>query len=117
VNEPAGVADDEWDFWDEVGLDCVSYNSRIDTDALAVLRLIAAKKGNGTIAAELGLPEQYVELLQSIFCSMGWCDYGTSPRTCFIDPTRDGAELIARLEKYMNDQWGELAVDAATQQG
>lgn len=96
----------EWDFWDdEAELHCVGYNSQIDEDMLAVLKGIAAKKFNSDIAAELGLPEQYVELMQSIFCSVGWAEYGTSPRGCWIDPTHDAGSLIAKYDAYVQKRW------------
>jgi glucan biosynthesis protein len=102
----ADMNEDEWHFWsDEAKLSCVGYSSRLDYDALNVLKGIAEKKYNTDIAQELGLPEQYVELLQSIFCSVDWCEYGTSPRGCWIDPSKDADELIAKFERYYRDRW------------
>lgn len=96
-----------WDFWEEVGLSCVSYNSQIDEDALAVLKGIRANKYNTEIAAELGLPAQYVELLQSIFCSAGWCEYGTSPRGCWLKEYDDAKAdaMVAKFEAYVRNMW------------
>lgn len=101
-----GMDDPEWDFWaDEADMGAISYNAQIDLDLLAVLKGIAAKKYCTDIAAELGLPDRYIELLQSILCSVGWCDYGTSPRGCWIDGDHDADALIIRLGRYVNEQW------------
>lgn len=106
MDQAADIEADEWDFWDDAAkLSCVSYNSQIDNDALAVLKGIAAGKFNDDIARELGFPEQYVELLQSIFCSVGWADYGTSPRGCFIASDHDAAKLIGKFEGYVRRKW------------
>jgi hypothetical protein len=100
--------EDEWDFWtDEAELGCVGYNSEIDTDALAVLKAIQAGKFNSDIATELGLPTQYVELLQSIFCSVGWGEYGTSPRGCWIAHEHDANALVTKFEAYVERRWGD----------
>ena len=100
-----GQVDHEWDFWDEANIRCASYNSEIDHDFLAVLREIHAENYCDDIAKKLSLPSQYVELIQSIFCSMDWCEYGTSPRACFIDPSLNGEELIAKLEAYIKREY------------
>jgi hypothetical protein len=102
-----GIWADDWNFWgDTAKLSCVGYNGAIDHDALGVLRGIAAGKFCDDIATELNLPRQYVELLQSIFCSVGWADYGTSPRGCWIDPDHKGEELIGAYAAYMKRRWG-----------
>ena len=100
------TTEDTWDFWeDEAAIDCVSYNARIDIDAYQVLQGIALGHGNKQIADDLKLPEQYVELLQSIFCSVGWCDYGTSPRACWIDHRHSKDELVEKYAKYIERRW------------
>lgn len=97
--------DTPWDFWEEAGLSCVSYNSDIDFDLYRVFCGVIEKKFNTDLASELKLPEQYVELLQSILCSVGWCDYGTSPRGCFVDHRHDPEELRGRLLDYLGRKW------------
>lgn len=95
-----------WDPWSALGISCASYSSQIDADAIHILKAIASRQFNSDIAVMLGLPEQYVELLQSIFCSAGWCDYGTSPRGCF--PAMDWNEfqaIISAWEAYYDRQW------------
>lgn len=94
-----------WDFWEEAKIHCASYNSNIDLDLYRVFCGIVAKKFNTDIAAELKLPPQYVELLQSILCSMSWCDYGTSPRGCFVDLDHDPEVLRAKLLDYLGRKW------------
>lgn len=103
-----GIWADDWDFWDKTAkLSCVGYSQAIDEDALAVLRGIAARKFCDVIAAEQNLPRQYVEMLQSIFCSVGWADYGTSPRGCWIDCRHNAEELISAFEAYVKRRWGD----------
>jgi len=93
------------DFWrDELGV-IAPYNMRIDHDALAVLKGIVAGKFNSDIAKELDLPEQYVELLQTLFCSADWAEYGTSPRGCWIIPYGKGDERITEFEVGMKRRW------------
>jgi hypothetical protein len=105
-----GVWADGWDFWNDTAkLRCVGYSAAIDADALAVLRGIAAGKFCDDIAAERNLPRQYVELLQSVFCSVGWADYGSSPRVCFIDPDHKPEELISAFEAYVKRRWEHSA--------
>jgi hypothetical protein len=105
VSEPTDQEQEEPDFWELVGLHCVGYNSQIDEDALAVLKGIAVGKYCTDIANELGLPAQYVELLQSIFCSADWCEYGTSPRGCWINPKLDAGAVVDWFEGYVQRQW------------
>jgi len=96
----------EWDFWeDEAKINCVAYNSQIDQDLINIFKLISEGKFNTKIAKELDLPDQYVELMQSILCHADWCDYGTSPRGCWIDHKKDKLELIEKLEKYYFNRW------------
>lgn len=98
--------DREWDFWEDAcKIYCVPYDKAIDDDLLAVLKGIALKKYNTDIAKELGYPPQYVELLQSILCSADWCDYGTSPRGCWIRHDLDADALIAKLERDIARRW------------
>lgn len=97
--------DDEWDFWDNAKTHCIGYNAQIDSDALNVLRGIAAKKFNTEISKDLELPPQYVELLQSIFCSMDWCEYGTSPRGCWIIHKLVPGDLISKMVLFYEQSW------------
>lgn len=101
--------------WGEWG-DCCKFD-----DAIAVLRAIrdgakrdragrkAGEYGNFVtdIAKKTGLSESHVELYQYIFCSAGWCDYGTSPRGCFPDHSIDFDELVRKWETYYRLRWGE----------
>lgn len=96
-----------WDPWSALGIYCATYNSRIDADALAVLVGIHKGLFNEEIAAAHVLPEQYVELLQSIFSSAGWCDYGTSPRGCFPSDPVSFPKIIDTWREYYRRTWGE----------
>jgi hypothetical protein len=90
---------DKWAFWEDAKISCASYNAQIDLDALNVLLCIRGKMFNSTIAAKLNLPDQYVELIQSIFCSADWCEYGGSPRGCWMLP-HDDIGRDARVKKF-----------------
>lgn len=94
-----------WDPWTALGISCASYNSEIDAEAIKVLRGIAALKYCTVIATESGMSPSHVELLQSIFCSAGWCDYGTSPRGCWPIDREGFPALIAAWEVYYQRQW------------
>lgn len=99
---------DYWDPWEALGLDCMSYNSEIDTAAINVLKGIASEKRYTTdIASKYKIDPLLVEFLQSIFSGSNWCEYGTSPRGCWpID--RDGFHLIIEAwEAYYERHWGE----------
>lgn len=101
---------EHWSPWDALGLSCCSYNSKVDDDALAVLRGILAKQYNSDIAAATGLSPSHVELYQSIFSGAHWCEYGTSPRGCWFVYDRGenfGERLIAAWEAYYERRWGE----------
>lgn len=103
-----------WDPWTALGISCGGYSSAVDSEAIAVLRAIRhgveeSRYVTG-IAAATGLSEGHVELWQYIFCSADWCEYGTSPRGCWIvhDHGDDfGDRLIAAWEAYYERQWKE----------
>ena len=100
------MEDNDWDFWeDEAKITCIPYSSRIDEDMLNTLKLIAEEKFNHEIAEILNLTPQYVELMQSIFCHAGWCEYGTSPRGCWIDHSKNKEELIDKYNYYFKRRW------------
>lgn len=94
-----------WDPWEALGLACLSYNSEIDENAIAVLEGVQARQFNSDIAAATGMTQAHVELFQGIFCSADWCEYGTSPRGCWpID--RDGfPKLIEAWQAYFARHW------------
>lgn len=94
-----------WDPWEALGLRCCSYNSAIDHEALCVLRGIQEGKYCSGIATEYGMSESHVELLQSIFCSAGWCEYGTSPRGCWPIDREGFPALIEAWDAYYERQW------------
>lgn len=98
-------ADDAWDFWEEADMLSLSYNSEIDENLIDVFKLICLKEFNSDIAEKLKLPRQYVEVLQGIFCDIGWCDYGTSPRGCWVDLNLDKDKLIKKLENWYSEKW------------
>lgn len=101
---------DYWNPWEALGLGCCHYNSEIDAQAIWVLQGIADKKFNTDIAEETGLSPSHVELLQGIFCSRDWAEYGTSPRGCFPNygsEFEDLGRLIASWKAYYLRHWSE----------
>lgn len=95
----------DWDPWEEWGLGCVGYNGQIDVDVIKTLKAIRDKKFNTDIAEKLGLPEQYIELIQSILASKGVTEYGTSPRGCWFRPDIDADAYIQAWEDYYTRTW------------
>lgn len=93
-----------YSFWDEPNLKPYSYDSQIELDMLNVLVGMAARKYNTDIAAVLGLPPQYVELIQYMFCSVGWAEYGTSPRGAWLLHGREH-EFIKKFRQHIHNQW------------
>jgi hypothetical protein len=98
---------DYWDPWESLGLRCCSYNSEIDAQALEVLRGMAKVEYCDEIAKRAGMSPSHVELFQSIFCSAGWGEYGTSPRGCWPIDREGFPALIAAWEDYYRRQWNE----------
>lgn len=113
--DPLAPNAEDWDGayfdpWEAIGLRCCSYNSEIDRRAIDVLREIARPEFTycNDIAEKLELSPVEVELWQGIFCSANWCEYGTSPRGCWIvhDHGPDfGERLIAAWEAYFERKW------------
>lgn len=101
---------DYWDAWIALDLNCCSYNSVIDQQAIDVLRGIGDGLYNTDIAERTGMATSHVELLQSIFCTAGWCEYGTSPRGCWPVDREGFPDLIAAWEAYYERVWKEPSV-------
>jgi hypothetical protein len=95
-----------WDPWEALGLGCCSYSGDADDNALAVLRGIRDGLYSTDIAKRTGLTSSHVELLQGIFCSADWCEYGTSPRGCWPVDREGFPALIAAWEAYYQRHWG-----------
>lgn len=107
-----------WDPWEAIHIPSGGYSGQVDIDAIKILRAIrdgvlsgrsGGEYGNYStkIAKSTGLSDHHVELWQYIFCSAGWCDYGTSPRGCFPDLEIDFDGLIAAWESYYERHWGQ----------
>jgi hypothetical protein len=107
---------DFWDPWESLGLRCCSYNSEIDQQAIDVLREIGSPEFAycTDIAERTGLSATHVELLQSIFCSADWCEYGTSPRGCWPIDREGFPKLVEAWEQYFERHWGERASGTPT---
>ena len=105
------MRDITWNPWEEWGLGCVCYTSKIDEDMINILKCIRDKMYMQSIAHKLNLQEQYVEFIQCILASKDIVEYGTSPRGCWFNtypPEKaiNADEYIAKWEKYYQEQWG-----------
>lgn len=99
-----------WDPWTSLDLPCLSYNSAIDCDFLHVLCGIRDKLYCDAIAERASLEPKHVELIQSIFCSARWAEYGTSPRGCFPNygsEFEDLGRVIDLWVQYYERHWKE----------
>lgn len=96
----------EFDMWEALGVPCAGYSSSIDDAMIGVLIGISKHQYCSDIAKELKLPEDYVELLQSIACSAGLAEYGTSPRGAFPKDIVQLDTFIEKCDSYYGDKWG-----------
>jgi hypothetical protein len=103
-----------WDPWDALCNRCASYSGQVDQDAINVLKGIRDKLYCSDIAALYGMSESHVELLQCIFCSANWCEYGTSPRGCFPIDREGFPALIAAWEDFYRRHWKQEPASADT---
>lgn len=97
--------DDDYNFWYEEFNLIAAYNGQIDLDFQNVLRCISEKKFSTEIAKELNLTPEYVELVQTMFCNINWCEYGTSPRGCWIIHNIKYEDLDAKLKEHYYNHW------------
>lgn len=98
---------DYWNPWVALGIGCGGYRGDGDQNALAVLRGINVHLYSTDIAERTGLASSHVELLQEIFCSANWCEYGTSPRGCWPIDREGFPLLIEAWEQYYERHWSE----------
>lgn len=98
-----------WSPWDALGIHLGGYSAATDTDAINVLQGIQDKLYCDKIAERYNMAPSHVELLQYIFCSANWCEYGTSPRGCFPDYSiwgDDGLKpAIEKWKEYYFETW------------
>ncbi len=95
------------DMWMALGVDNGGYDSDVDQDLILIVKALCKEHLFMTaLASKLNLPQKYVILIQTILCSANWCNYGTSPRGCWIDYDVDKQLLIASLDIYSQKQWG-----------
>jgi len=100
-----------WELWEAAGLRIGMYSSSIDADSVRVFKCICDNMFNDDIARKLALSPDYVEVIQTMFCALDWCTYGTSPRVCFPDKPDENAANIAKLEAWFFGKWGCLIED------
>ena len=120
MSEQSGES--EFDFWAErLGIACGGYNTAVDSEMLAVAKLIVEAREQKTdcfvtsIAKQLGLIETHVELVQYILASVRYDDerrpgyavcpftYGTSPRGLFVDDLATAKRFVAEFEKSIGE--------------
>lgn len=91
---------DSFDPWEPFQL-YGSYSSEFDDMAIRVLTDIETGKFDNRNLAD--------EMFREMLCNLDFCDYGTSPRTCF--PTLEFRKLlpryIAKWKEYYKVQWDE----------
>lgn len=93
---------DPWQFFDGIyGV----YSSDFDEMAIAVLCDIYTRQTVSPLTSPNCLASQ---IFREMFCVVGWCDYGSSPRVCFPS---DGfapllPDLIKKWQEWYKVQWG-----------
>lgn len=91
---------DSFDPWEPFQL-YGSYSSEFDDMAIRVLTDISKGEFDNHNLAD--------EMFREMLCYLNFCDYGTSPRTCF--PSTEFRELlpqyIAKWKEYYKVQWNE----------
>ena len=99
---------DAFDPWEGLGLPLGPYNGAVEHDVLVVLEGILAGKFMTDIASETGLTEGHVELIQYMLCDADVCDYGTSPRGCWvIHGMKEEVSKLAQRWRKTFDSWNE----------
>lgn len=89
--------EDLWAIADSGEPPMFTYNGAIDSDIISVLRKLEQKTlFMDDLATSLGLEKKYVEMIQHLLCGLGLCEYGTSPRGCWI--TDDGKKYIKFID-------------------
>ena len=85
------------DISDVVELSCGGYNGAVDDDIWAVLKYIESDNDSfvTNMAKALKLDKNYVELIQYILCGADLCEYGSSPRGCWL--TEYGKFVVKKL--------------------
>lgn len=96
-----------WDPWEALGIRCCSYSGQNDIDAVLVLEGIQRHQFNTDIAHDTGMSPSHVELLQGIFCTANWAEYGTSPRGCWPSYHVDFGAIIDGWKAYYERHWEE----------
>lgn len=104
--------DDSWyetledDPWLYFNMGCGGYCSGIDRSIIQIVECLCKKQTYySEIAKQLELDEQFVELVLYILCSNHICDYGVSPRGCWIDHSIDKEKLMKAFISYFEKTW------------
>lgn len=98
---------DVFDPWEALELPLASYNGAVEVDILVVLEGLLAGRYNSDISDRSGMTESHVELIQYMLCESNVCDYGTSPRGCWIvHGLKNDVEALANRWRSIVDSWG-----------
>ena len=95
----------DWDMWGALGIRCGGYWAEVDSDIIRVMICIKNDMSNIDIAKACRMSESHVALIQYILCSADWCEYGTSPSSCFPNGTENFNQLVEAAERYYQAKW------------
>lgn len=98
------VHSESFDPWRPFYLLYGSYSSAFDDMAITTLRDILNRTYSANKEYELAS-----EMFREMLCNKDWCDYGTSPRTCWANEDFEKLlpEYIEKWEQYYEKYWGE----------
>jgi hypothetical protein len=99
--------EDEFDMWNELGVPCGGYSSRIDFLVIEIMKNLQFPilPYVTDIAKKLEVSEDFVELVQYILCSKDLFEYGVSPRGCFPKSYDQVKEFIEKCEEQYKKLW------------
>jgi hypothetical protein len=82
------------------------YNSAVSDNIFNILEYLCIGNREDRfvtgLAKRFDLTPEHVELIQYLLCGADLCDYGTSPRGCFI--TDKGRELYSKLKTLREEE-------------
>lgn len=96
-----------FDMWEELGIRFASYSQSIDRKVIDIMKCKLNKDTSfsSNCAKHLAIDEDFVELINYIFCSALDFDYGTSPRGCWPPDEEAFKEFIEKCEKQYKKVW------------
>jgi hypothetical protein len=91
---------EDFDHWIHEGAPIFTYNSELDElfwKAILALN-VDEMVYNDELAKILGVDILMTELIQTVLCYKEYCEYGTSPRGCWL--TKDCEKLLDLFRKH-----------------